>query len=199
MLLIKTNWLSFICSRAFIRTNVIKQMEMLCFHLYVFFYPVIFRETPEKWKEFSLIMLDNLLHEFGWFTSLFTAQFLCLQVTSKALFCVKIILFHKVDHQTLERWSLTQRNKFPKLKEKKSTLWPWKMLHFILCILFRHWYFLAQDFLWFASHLKKKVIMEIQMHKFNLALTAIMELKFSLPSSNVTINNLLFVTLWLMV
>lgn len=41
--------------------------------------------------------------------------------------------------------------------------------------------------------------MEIQMHKFNLALTAIMELKFSLPSSNVTINNLLFVTLWLMV
>lgn len=141
MLLIKTNWLSFICSRASIRTNVIKQMEMLCFHLYVFFYPVIFRETPEKWKEFYLIMLDNLLHEFGLLTSPFRAQFLCLRVTSKGLFRVKIILFHTLDHKTLELWSLTLINKFPKLKEKKSTLWPWKMLHFILCVLFRHWYF----------------------------------------------------------
>lgn len=33
--------------------------------------------------------------------------------------------------------------------------------------------------------------MEIQMHKFKLVLTAVMELKFSLPSPNKTINNVL--------
>lgn len=128
-----------------------------CAFISMFSFIQSFLETPEKWKEFYLIMQDNLLHEFGLLTSLFGAQFLCLRVTSKALFWVKIILFHKLDHQTLELWSLTLINKFLKLKEKKSTLWTWKMLYFILCILFRHWYFLAHDFFWFGIPFQKEL------------------------------------------
>lgn len=89
--------------------------------LYVSLNPVIFKETPEKLQEFSFITSDNLLHEPELLVSLLRPQFLCLLEISKVLFSLKIILFHKLENQSLELWGLTLINKYHKWREKEST------------------------------------------------------------------------------